>query len=337
MTENQKAFKKERNRLLRAVQRGKKQGYIFPEDIIPELPKRVSQKSLEKIRATKPKDLYKKAKVNLGSEEEFTPETRQRKAKENTPANRRNKGIETDQHKGRITGSAEPEKVLLTPEQRKEINRARGQKAWKTRRAKMSDEEYAKYIKNFVEKTQKARAEKLKNLTPEELEVYRQKNKARGRKAWETRRARMTDEEYAQYIQDFVERTRKGREKGRATGKYPQFTVTDSIRDALISMVQPQIYIGNEVHSYPISARQNYLLEMLEDTVMYMGEVEAEEYFAKVQAKILSLLDFIMYYASVGEDIEVSFSQLGVLINGQPLSPPQAEALSYMTELYNGW
>ena len=58
-TENQKAFQKERRRLLQAVRRAEKQGYIFPEDIVPNVPKRVSKKSLEKIQATKPSDLYK--------------------------------------------------------------------------------------------------------------------------------------------------------------------------------------------------------------------------------------------------------------------------------------
>ena len=34
-TENQKAYQKERKRLLQAIHRAEKQGYIFPEDIVP--------------------------------------------------------------------------------------------------------------------------------------------------------------------------------------------------------------------------------------------------------------------------------------------------------------
>ena len=60
-TENQKAYQKERRRLLQAVNRAKKQGYVFPENIVPSLPKRVTKKSLERIQLLKPKDLYKKA------------------------------------------------------------------------------------------------------------------------------------------------------------------------------------------------------------------------------------------------------------------------------------
>ena len=60
-TEKQKAFQKERRRLLQTVNRAKKQGYIFPENIVPSLPKRVTKKSLQRIQNLKSQDLYKKA------------------------------------------------------------------------------------------------------------------------------------------------------------------------------------------------------------------------------------------------------------------------------------
>ena len=60
-TEAQKAYQKERRRLLQAIRRGEKQGYIFPEDIVPDLPKRVTKTALKRIKNTKPKDLYKTA------------------------------------------------------------------------------------------------------------------------------------------------------------------------------------------------------------------------------------------------------------------------------------
>lgn len=72
-TENQKAYQKERRRLLQAVRRAEKQGYIFPEDIVPELPKRVTKKQLEKIQKTKPKQLYKKAEFVYQETGEVVP------------------------------------------------------------------------------------------------------------------------------------------------------------------------------------------------------------------------------------------------------------------------
>lgn len=72
-TQNQKAFQKERRRLLQAVNRAKKQGYIFPDNIVPSIPKRVTKKSLERIQLLKPKDLYKKAQYLYEETGEIVP------------------------------------------------------------------------------------------------------------------------------------------------------------------------------------------------------------------------------------------------------------------------
>jgi hypothetical protein len=97
-TENQKAFQKERRRLLQAVRSGEKQGYIFPEDVVPELPKRVTKKQLEKIQKTKSKQLYKKAEFVYQETGEVVPaeqrkqEVKQeaiRKAKETRKRNKK--------------------------------------------------------------------------------------------------------------------------------------------------------------------------------------------------------------------------------------------------------
>lgn len=101
-SENQKAYQKERRRLLQAVRRAEKQGYIFPEDVVPELPKRVTKKRLEELQKTKPKQLYKKAEFVYQETGEIVPaeqrkqEVKQegiRKAKE---TRKRKKKIRTD-------------------------------------------------------------------------------------------------------------------------------------------------------------------------------------------------------------------------------------------------
>lgn len=61
LTPYQQEYKKQINRLKRAVKRAEKKGYVFEENVVPEMPKRVTAKSLEKIKQTKPKELYKKA------------------------------------------------------------------------------------------------------------------------------------------------------------------------------------------------------------------------------------------------------------------------------------
>ena len=99
-TENQKAYQKERRRLLQAVRRAEKQGYIFPEDIVPEVPKRVTKKQLEKIQKTKPKQLYKKAEFVYKETGEVVP-AEQRKQEVKQEATRKAK--ETRKRKKKIS------------------------------------------------------------------------------------------------------------------------------------------------------------------------------------------------------------------------------------------
>lgn len=81
-TENQKAFQKQRKRLLQAVRRAEKQGYIFQDNVVPQMPQRVTKKQLNKITNLKPKDLYKKAEwVDIETGEIFSPTERKEQVK----------------------------------------------------------------------------------------------------------------------------------------------------------------------------------------------------------------------------------------------------------------
>ena len=99
-TENQKAYQKERRRLLQAVRIAEKQGYIFPEDVVPELPERVTKKQLENIQKIKPKQLYKKAEFVYQETGEIVP-AEQRKQEVKQEAIRKAK--ETRKRKNKIS------------------------------------------------------------------------------------------------------------------------------------------------------------------------------------------------------------------------------------------
>src|SRR5699024_11091194 len=69
LTQNQQLFKKEQQRLKRAVSRAEKKGYIFDNDFIPEMPKRVTKKALKRIQDFKTPQIYyhaEKLDVNTG-------------------------------------------------------------------------------------------------------------------------------------------------------------------------------------------------------------------------------------------------------------------------------
>lgn len=63
LTNNQRAYEKERKRLQAGLRRWERKGFIFQESPIPDRPGRVTQKRLNQIRNLKPADLLRYAQV----------------------------------------------------------------------------------------------------------------------------------------------------------------------------------------------------------------------------------------------------------------------------------
>lgn len=61
LTKNQQLFKKEVNRIKRFISKTEKRGYFFDNYVLPQMPKRVTAKTLQQLKSTRPKDLYEKA------------------------------------------------------------------------------------------------------------------------------------------------------------------------------------------------------------------------------------------------------------------------------------
>lgn len=73
MTENQRIYKKEIARLNKIIKRDEKLGIIYPEDILPKTPKRITKKAIQDIKNITPRKLRLKA-VKLDVETgEITP------------------------------------------------------------------------------------------------------------------------------------------------------------------------------------------------------------------------------------------------------------------------
>ena len=110
---------------------------------------------------------------------------------------------------------------------------------------------------------------------------------------------------------------------------YPTISIIDTIRTRIIDLERrgkPPI---------PIEQRKSELLSIFDDTVtMYSSNIEVyEEYLKTNEPEIAELLDVITY-DSDAENVSYSFVKLGQLLNKAPLSPSQAEGLSYMSEFY---
>lgn len=62
LTPLQAEYKKQQNRIKNFIRNAQKRGYTFPENIVPEMPKRVTKKSLEDIKWINPTYLYNRAR-----------------------------------------------------------------------------------------------------------------------------------------------------------------------------------------------------------------------------------------------------------------------------------
>ena len=213
-TQLQLDYRKQVKRLKQAIRRAENRGYIIPDNIIPEKPKRITRKSVESLKNITTKDIHAKSEKLDFQTGELIPGEIARKAER----------------------SEAPKKASKT-------------------------------IKN-----------KLKS-------------------------------DYAIY--------------------YPTISIIDTIRTRIIDLERrgkPPI---------PIEQRKSELLSIFDDTVtMYSSNIEVyEEYLQTNEPEIAELLDVITYDSDV-ENVSSSFVKLGRLLNKAPLSPTQAEGLSYMSEFY---
>lgn len=62
LTSVQQQYKKERNRIQSAMRRLEKQGYVLPDDLLPSVPKKVTQASINRLKKITTEAIYKKSK-----------------------------------------------------------------------------------------------------------------------------------------------------------------------------------------------------------------------------------------------------------------------------------
>lgn len=297
-SEAQKEYQKERRRLLQAVRRGEQKGFIFPEDVVPPLPSRVTKKQLKQIKETKPSDLYKVASWldretgELVSINEAKVSTRTRKIESpKTTIPKAEIDVKTPRVQGR------KQRPTLTKEQKHLIAVERGRKAWKTRRAKMSDKEYQEFINQFKQRMQIAIDKKHKNEAdyPTISVIDKVKEKVEE-----------MDRVYYQSIDNL------------------QDNITNLKRE-----VPPWFKIEN---------RKGHLMTIFQDTIDYYEDnlSDLEDYLLSQMDSIDTHLDIIRY-DSKSEKVENSFVVLGNILNRGALTPSQAESLSEMTEYYEDY
>lgn len=73
MSQVQKDYKHQQRRLKNYIRRAEKQGYIFPENILPNEPKKITPASVNRLAKLHPKDLRKKAEFIVHETGEVVP------------------------------------------------------------------------------------------------------------------------------------------------------------------------------------------------------------------------------------------------------------------------
>lgn len=67
-TQTQKEYKKQRRRVQQAVKRLEKIGYIFDENVVPKIPKKVTKASIQRLAKITPEKLREKSEYIIGEE-----------------------------------------------------------------------------------------------------------------------------------------------------------------------------------------------------------------------------------------------------------------------------
>ena len=73
LTPIKQQYRKERRRIQNAMNRLEKQGYVLPEDLLPSIPKRVTQASINRLKKITSESIYKKSKKLDFETSEITP------------------------------------------------------------------------------------------------------------------------------------------------------------------------------------------------------------------------------------------------------------------------
>lgn len=73
LTPIQQQYRKERRRIQNAMNRLEKQGYVLPEDLLPSIPKKVTQASINRLKKITSESIYKKSKKLDFETGEITP------------------------------------------------------------------------------------------------------------------------------------------------------------------------------------------------------------------------------------------------------------------------
>ena len=169
-SEAQKEYKREQERLMRLVRQGELDGYIFPEDVVPRLPKHVTKQQLEDIKNIRKEDLYEVASFIDKETGEVISNNRKTTTRKPTIKRPRPRTPDTPDRIPTVKSRKSQDKQKLSPEELHRIRVNAGKKAWQTRQAKQGAKYPTKTAIDSVTERVVDMAIKTGELSPEEGE-----------------------------------------------------------------------------------------------------------------------------------------------------------------------
>ena len=126
LTQTRVEYNKQRKRIQNFISRAKKQGYIFDENVLPQIPKKITKASVSRLAKLTPKELYKKAVyVSRETGEMETPEEHKKRVrKEASQKAKDTKARKKYKEKEKKQDYPKPEKPKR--DRKKKINTDRG-------------------------------------------------------------------------------------------------------------------------------------------------------------------------------------------------------------------
>ena len=92
----QKAYNKQRNRIKRFLKNATKRGFEFVENILPSIPKKITEASVRRLERLTPNELYKRSTYYDKLTQEFIPGTEGRTLERKRAAGRRKQPLEPE-------------------------------------------------------------------------------------------------------------------------------------------------------------------------------------------------------------------------------------------------
>ena len=120
---------------------------------------------------------------------------------------------------------------------------------------------------------------------------------------------------------------------------YPTLNIIDVIRDKIRELPNTRGFFKKRYGFFYVDfeSKKSSLESILDDTLSSVDDFsQLEQYYIENQSRIIELLEITMY-DSDGDKVESTFVELAILLKGSALSMLEAQEISDMADMINGY